>query len=93
MTLAPRELTCREVSDFLAGYFAGELGPEEQTIFDEHLAECPECVTYLRSYAETMRLAKDAYGDDQQSATVPEPLIRAIVAAREQRLPPRGSRR
>jgi anti-sigma factor RsiW len=83
MTVDVRELTCREVAGFLVDYFAGALGPEERSLFDEHLAECPDCVTYLRSYAETNRLAKDAYADDPVPAGVPEQLVRAILAARE----------
>ena len=82
MTLDARELTCRELSEFLARYFAGELGPDERALFEEHLAECPDCVAYLRSYAETMGLAKDAYELDAVPADVPEALIRAILAAR-----------
>ena len=82
MTLDARELTCRELSEFLARYFAGGLGPDERALFEEHLAECPDCVAYLRSYAETMGLAKDAYELDAVPADVPVALIRAILAAR-----------
>jgi anti-sigma factor RsiW len=83
MTLGVKELTCRELTEFLADYFAGELGPDGRSLFEGHLADCPDCVAYLRSYAETMRLAKDAYGDEPVPAGVPEQLIRAILAARE----------
>jgi len=98
MTLGVRELMCREVTEFLADYFAGELGPDERSLFEGHLAECPDCVAYLRSYAETMRLAKDAYEADPVPAGVPEQLIRAILAARERvasstTSPPRRPRR
>ena len=96
--LGVREVTCRELTDFLADYLAGELGPDERSVFEGHLAECPDCVAYLRSYAETMRLAKDAYEDDPVPAGVPEQLIRAILTARERvasptTSPPRGPRR
>jgi anti-sigma factor RsiW len=83
MTAGTRELTCRELTDCLADYFAGELGPHERALFEEHLAHCPDCVPYLRSYAETMRLAKDAYDDDQVPAGVPDGLVRAILEARK----------
>jgi len=83
MTLGVRELTCRELADFLADYFAGELGLDERSAFERHLAECPDCAAYLRSYAETIRLARDAYTDDPVPAGVPEELVRAILAARE----------
>jgi predicted anti-sigma-YlaC factor YlaD len=82
MTTGPDELTCRDVADFVAGYLANELGPQARSLFEEHLAECPDCVAYLRGYADTVRLTKDAYAVDAVEAGVPERLVRAIVAAR-----------
>ena len=64
MTPGVRELTCRDLADFLADYFAGELSLDERSVFEGHLAECPDCAAYLRSYAETIRLARGAYADD-----------------------------
>jgi anti-sigma factor RsiW len=81
MTTVTREPSCREVTEFLADYVAGTLGPHERWVFERHLAECPECVVYLRSYAETIRLAKDAYDVDEVPA-VPNELVRAILDAR-----------
>lgn len=75
-------LTCRELSEFLADYLAGALGPARRALFEEHLAECPECHAYLRSYAATVRLVKDAYAPERAPAGVPERLVRAIMAAR-----------
>lgn len=82
MTPDERELTCREMAAFLADYFAGELPAEERSLFEGHLAECPDCLAYLQRYADTMRLAKDAYADDPVPSDVPERLVRAILAAR-----------
>ncbi len=82
MTDATRELTCRELSEFIADYVAGALGPQERSLFDEHLAECPDCRDYLRTYADTIRLAKDAYADDPVPPQVPEQLVRAILRSR-----------
>jgi len=85
MTEATRELTCRELSEFIADYVAGELAPQERSVFDEHLAECPDCRDYLRTYADTIRLAKDAYANEPVPADVPEELVRAIVVARQRK--------
>ena len=84
MTLGARELTCRELSEFLAHYFAGELGPEERSLFEGHLAECPECVAYLQSYRDTIALTKGACGPsaDPVPPEVPDELVRAVLAAR-----------
>jgi anti-sigma factor RsiW len=82
MTVATDELTCREVADFVADYRANELPARARSLFEEHLAECPDCVAYLRSYEGTVRLAKDAYDAGAVEAGVPARLVRAIVAAR-----------
>jgi len=47
-------MTCREFVDFLLGYLCGELSARERAEFQRHLAECPDCFTYLRSYQETI---------------------------------------
>ena len=83
MTVGTVALTCRELAEFLADYLASELGPDERAIFERHLADCPDCAAYLRSYAATVRLVKEAYGDDPIPADVPDGLVRAIVEARK----------
>jgi predicted anti-sigma-YlaC factor YlaD len=84
MTADATELTCRDVSEFLARYLDGAMGPDERARFDEHLAECPDCVAYLRDYTDTVRLARDAFADADADAPadVPDDLRRAILAAR-----------
>jgi len=76
------ELTCRELVNLLAGYFAGELDAETCSAFEGHLAACRDCVTYLLSYAVTIRLARAAYVDDRAWVRVPEKLVQAVLAAR-----------
>jgi anti-sigma factor RsiW len=87
MRQTANELTCREVVDFLADYLAGELEPDTRAVFEQHLAGCPACVAYLRTYAETIRLAKAACQtpDDPVAPEVPDELLRAILAARQGR--------
>ena len=75
------DLTCRELVDFVGDYLAGDLPPDVRTAFDAHLAECPECLTYLRSYADTVRLARGA-GTDPVPPALPTSLVRAILVAR-----------
>ena len=76
------ELTCREIADFLADYLDGSLALAERHVVDKHLADCPECAAYLRSYTETIRLARQSREDDALPAAVPDELVRAILAAR-----------
>lgn len=78
-------MTCRDLIEFLWAYLAGEVTPEQRFDFDAHLATCPPCVAYLRSYEETIRLGRDAFAvtDGEAPADMPEELVRAILAARE----------
>jgi predicted anti-sigma-YlaC factor YlaD len=76
------DLTCREMTDFLADYLDGSLALAERHVFDKHLADCPECTAYLQSYAETIRLARQTREDDTLPVAVPDELVRAILAAR-----------
>lgn len=77
-------MTCRELIEFLMTYLDGALPADERARFDTHLGECPECVAYLRTYVETVKLAQGARvaSDDPVGDDVPEELVRAIVAAR-----------
>src|SRR6478609_5619248 len=52
------DMTCQEVAEFLMEYLDGRLSEPERRCFEEHLGECPECVAYLETYQETIRLGK-----------------------------------
>lgn len=77
-------MTCREVVEFLSDYLEGELSPEQHTLFTTHLEECSDCVEYLKSYQEAVRLGKAGLRqtDEPVSQEVPEDLVQAILAAR-----------
>ena len=78
-------MTCREFIQFLDDYVDGALPAGQRHFFDEHLAGCLDCQTYLESYKRTIRLEKLALTDDGDAAVprdVPEALVQAILAAR-----------
>lgn len=77
-------MTCQELVEFLMQYLDGELSPEECAAFEEHLGECPDCIVYLETYRETVRVGRMVCKcpNDPVPADVPEELIRAILAAR-----------
>jgi anti-sigma factor RsiW len=79
-------MTCREVIDFLMAYLSGELSASERAEFERHLAECPDCSAYLKSYEETIELGKGVFADPDASMPkeVPEELVQAILASRRQ---------
>jgi anti-sigma factor RsiW len=75
-------MNCRDFTEFLNLYFDGELSAAERAVFDEHLAECPDCTAYLQNYAATVRLARAAFnGNGDLPAEVPADLVTAILAA------------
>jgi anti-sigma factor RsiW len=78
------QLTCREVVEFLMDYLDDALEPARRRIFEYHLAECDECVAYLRDYEQTVRLGKVAFADCDAAANeqLPRGLVDAILAAR-----------
>lgn len=76
-------MTCREFIEFLLDYVQGNLPPEAQARFDEHLTICPDCVNYLASYRTTADLERLASAEENLPAGVPEELIQAILAARQ----------
>ncbi|MCC6678023.1 MAG: zf-HC2 domain-containing protein [Phycisphaerales bacterium] len=78
-------MTCRELTDFMMAYLDGELPDGERLAFERHLAVCPSCVEYLKSYSRTVGLTRSLAErpDDPVPAEVPAGLVNAILAARK----------
>lgn len=70
-------MTCQEVADFLVDYVDGDLPSPVHQQFEAHLGVCPECVTYLRQYRDTIRLVAGV--SDDMMAEMPDDLVRAIL--------------
>jgi anti-sigma factor RsiW len=76
------QLTCRELLDFLDRYLDGELPPDTGARFEAHLRACEECVAYLNSYRQTIRLAAAAWKDAEPVPDdVPPLLIQGVLQA------------
>lgn len=75
-------MTCRDFADFLLDYVEGDLAAGARRRFDEHLANCPDCVHYLQHYTETVKAGRLAMADELP-ADVPDDLVRAILRARD----------
>ncbi|MGE0480904.1 MAG: anti-sigma factor [Phycisphaerae bacterium] len=81
-------MTCREVIDFLMTYQNGELPEAQRRLFEQHIALCPPCVQYMRTYEKAVQLGKCCCTPKEQAAEqVPEELIQAILKTRQQ-IPP-----
>jgi len=59
------------------------LSRPQRACFEEHLAECPDCVAYLATYQKTARLGRVVCVEEHESvaANVPEELLKAILSA------------
>lgn len=77
---ALEKITCKELIEFLWAYESGELDQERREIFDRHLAVCAECVAYLDTYRETIKMSRAAWEPDPEE--IPEDLVKAILAAK-----------
>jgi len=73
-------VNCREVIGFLMEYLDGALAAGERSEFEKHLAVCRSCVAYLRTYEQTVRMEVTTRIEE---VTVPEELVRAILASRK----------
>src|SRR5207245_6731226 len=82
-----RAMTCRDVIEFLMEYRSGTLPAEQRAAFDEHLESCPQCVTYLKSYDEAVRLGKGALGklDEPVPAEMAAWVVHASLAGGKKR--------
>ncbi len=76
-------MSCRELAEFLDDYLDGALDADLRATFDEHVGICPDCEEYLRSYELTRSLSAESAAHDTPPEDVPEPLIEAILKARE----------
>ena len=73
-------MTCREMTEFLADYVAGELPDDTLQIFESHIAACGDCHVFLSQYRTTIRAGAIAF-ETAPVAPMPEPLVNAIVSA------------
>jgi len=77
-------VTCREFAECVMAYLDGELEEDLRRRVSEHLAECADCVRYLREYRATVHAGQLAYADEPP-ADMPEDLVKAILDARQRR--------
>jgi len=77
-----REITCREVNEFLYQYVDGDLDAERRAVFERHLAICADCRNYLATYVQATEMAKRAFAPEQLSlpTEVPADLVRAVFS-------------
>ena len=84
MQHGPLMITCREFEDFILDYLEGRLDRRDRLLFELHIRMCPACRSYLADYQRTIALGKAAFDRPEMAVpdTVPEDLVRAVMAAR-----------
>lgn len=50
------ELTCKELVEVVTDYLEGGMPPARRLLFEEHVAFCDWCQTYVEQMRETIRL-------------------------------------
>jgi anti-sigma factor (TIGR02949 family) len=59
--------TCKESIDLLLDFLDGDMPAAEERHLQEHLAGCPPCVDFLRTYQATPTLCKHALSEKMPS--------------------------
>lgn len=75
-------MNCRELSNFLADYVAGDLAQPTQIEFEAHLTRCRNCDAFLMQYRSTIVAGAHAF-DRSVLEALPDDLVAAIMAALE----------
>lgn len=50
--------SCRAIVDVLCDYLEGQLPPEDERDFDSHMADCPPCLAFLKTYRKTTEICR-----------------------------------
>jgi predicted anti-sigma-YlaC factor YlaD len=53
-----RDITCKDCVDLLTDYFEEQMSPEAKQKLDQHLADCPPCINFFKTYRACTELAK-----------------------------------
>ena len=57
-------LTCEQVTALLIDYVAGDLDPTTTLVLERHMQNCPDCMAFLRTYRESIRLTRTLRYED-----------------------------
>lgn len=56
-----QDITCKKATGLIIDYLDGELDPEVNSAFEEHLRDCPDCVAFLKTYKKIVQIFKSLY--------------------------------
>ena len=75
--MSVEDLTCRELVEVVTDYLEGAMPAEQRLRFEEHLAYCSWCQTYLAQMRETVGMTGTLKEDDL-SADARDALLEAF---------------
>lgn len=61
---APLKEFCEQATRLIADYLSGELDRKTAIALEKHLILCPDCVSFLTTYKETLRAARSLRYED-----------------------------
>ena len=65
MRVNPKKVdTCKQATSLILDYLTGELDSKTKRAFEEHLMVCPDCVSFLNSYKETIKFTRSLSYED-----------------------------
>jgi hypothetical protein len=54
--MSVQEITCKELVEVVTDYLEDRMPPDRRLLFEEHVAFCSWCQTYLDQMRETIRI-------------------------------------
>lgn len=63
------DLTCQEIVELVTAYLEGDLDDETARTFEDHLAVCPGCETYVEQFRVTIAALGDVPVDTLSADT------------------------
>jgi predicted anti-sigma-YlaC factor YlaD len=67
--MSVQEITCKELVEVVTDYLEGRMLPDRRLLFEEHVAFCSWCQTYLDQMRETIRITGTLTEDDLSAET------------------------
>jgi anti-sigma factor RsiW len=59
----PVDLMCKEVVELVTDFLSNALSLDDRARFEEHLADCPPCTSYVAQVKRTIELSRELSGD------------------------------
>lgn len=59
-----KDQSCRGVVNLLCDYLEGDMASEESRDLEDHMEECPPCLSFLKTYRKTTELCSSLRPED-----------------------------